>query len=149
VVPITSELQTIIDKACELRDLDPQSTSNEKIFDVSDSQLEIWWQRLLEACAIEDLHWHDLRHEGTSRLFERGLSTAEVMSITGHSSQEMVDRYSHYSAALVHAKLERGSDTDALLAEIDFLVAQYLAAGGDLKRIRAFNTTTVHDILNS
>ncbi|MGP0058184.1 MAG: tyrosine-type recombinase/integrase [Beijerinckiaceae bacterium] len=137
VIPVTSELQAIISEACALRGLDPRSNADEKVFCVSASQLVSWWDRLLNACAITDLHWHDLRHEGTSRLFERGLSTAEVMSITGHSTQEMVDRYSHYSAALVHNKLERGTDVEALLAEVQFLLTQYLAAGGDMERFWA------------
>ncbi len=137
VVPVTSELGSIIDEACALKELDPKSRASETIFDVSASQLVEWWDRLLSKCEISDLHWHDLRHEGTSRLFERGLTTAEVMSITGHSTQEMVDRYSHYSAAIVHAKLERETDATALLAEIEFLIPQFIAAGGDLGALRS------------
>jgi len=140
VVPVTSELRGIIDEACALKGLDPMSRGPEAIFDVSASQLVEWWDRLLARCEISDLHWHDLRHEGTSRLFERDLTTAEVMSITGHSTQEMVDRYSHYIAAIMHAKLERESDVAALLAEIEFLVPQYVAAGGDIGMLRSAMT---------
>ena len=142
VVPVTSELRAIIEEACALKRLDPASGLSETIFDASAPQLVEWWERLLTRCEISDLHWHDLRHEGTSRLFERGLTTAEVMSITGHSTQEMVDRYSHYSAAIVHAKLERESDAVALLAEIEFLIPQYLAAGGDVDVLRSVLTPT-------
>ena len=35
---------------------------------------------------IDDLTFHDLRHEATSRMVEAGLSLLEVQSITGHSS---------------------------------------------------------------
>ncbi len=138
VVPVTSELRGIIDEACALKGLEPISRGTEAIFGVSASQLVEWWDRLLTKCEISDLHWHDLRHEGTSRLFERGLTTAEVMSITGHSTQEMVDRYSHYSAAIVHDKLERESDAAALLGEIGFLITQFLAADGDTGALRVF-----------
>ena len=31
---------------------------------------------------IKDMRWHDLRHEGVSRLHELGLSTIEVASIS-------------------------------------------------------------------
>jgi len=42
------------------------------------------------------LRLHDLRHEGTSRLFEiYGLSKALVQAVTGHSSEAMADRYTH------------------------------------------------------
>ena len=90
------------------------------------------WRRLILACDLEGLHFHDLRHEATSRLFERGLSVAEVMSITGHSTTDMVDRYSHYSAALVLEKLEGREDPERLLAEIRFLISQYTTMTGRL-----------------
>lgn len=42
---------------------------------------------------IEDLHFHDLRHEATSRLFESGYSIPEVQLFTLHESWEMMRRY--------------------------------------------------------
>jgi integrase len=33
---------------------------------------------------IEDLRLHDLRHEATTRLLEKGLNIMEVASTTGH-----------------------------------------------------------------
>ena len=44
---------------------------------------------------LADLRFHDLRHEATSRLFERGLSHFEVASITGHKTIQMLARYTH------------------------------------------------------
>ncbi|MBT07655.1 MAG: integrase, partial [Rhodospirillaceae bacterium] len=32
---------------------------------------------------LQDLHFHDLRHEATSRFFELGLNVVEVAAITG------------------------------------------------------------------
>ncbi len=40
-----------------------------------------------------DLHFHDLRHEAISRLFERGLSVPEVGPISGHRDYRMLFRY--------------------------------------------------------
>lgn len=43
-----------------------------------------------------DLRWHDLRHEGVSRLFENtDLRDHEIMAISGHLSSEMLKRYTH------------------------------------------------------
>ena len=42
---------------------------------------------------IKDLHFHDMRHEATSRLFERGLSIVDVQQITLHSSWKTLQRY--------------------------------------------------------
>ncbi len=54
---------------------------------------------------LEDLRFHDLRHEATSRLFEKGLNPMEVASMTGHKSMQMLKRYTHVEAAKVAAKL--------------------------------------------
>lgn len=52
-----------------------------------------------EAAAIEDLHFHDLRHEATSRLFERtDLRDIEIAGITGHKTMEMLKRYAYLRA---------------------------------------------------
>ena len=45
--------------------------------------------------AIEDLHFHDLRHEATSRLFEAGLPIEKVALVTGHKDWKMLKRYTH------------------------------------------------------
>jgi integrase len=43
---------------------------------------------------LEDLHFHDLRHEATSRLAER-LQLHELMRVTGHKDTRMLARYYH------------------------------------------------------
>jgi len=47
---------------------------------------------------IINLRFHDLRHEATSRLFEKSLSTEQVKLITGHKTYSMLDRYTHLRA---------------------------------------------------
>jgi len=54
---------------------------------------------------LQDLRWHDLRHEAISRLFERNLNAFEVASMSGHRSMQMLARYTHMQAKLVAAKL--------------------------------------------
>lgn len=44
---------------------------------------------------IEDLHFHDLRHEGISRLFEMGWSIPRVACVSGHRSWKSLQRYTH------------------------------------------------------
>jgi integrase len=44
---------------------------------------------------IEDLHFHDLRHEGTSRLFEAWFTIEQVALVTGHKDWKMLRRYTH------------------------------------------------------
>ena len=44
---------------------------------------------------LPDLRFHDLRHEATSRLFERGYSIQEVAQFTLHESWATLKRYTH------------------------------------------------------
>lgn len=43
----------------------------------------------------ERLHFHDLRHEGISRLFEMGWTIPRAASVSGHRSWQSLKRYSH------------------------------------------------------
>ena len=54
---------------------------------------------------LTDLRFHDLRHEATSRLFEKGLGVMEVASMTGHKSLAMLKRYTHIEAEKLAKKL--------------------------------------------
>jgi len=54
--------------------------------------------RLCRKLNIDNLHFHDLRHEATSRLFEKGLNPVEVATITGHKDTKMLMRYTHLRA---------------------------------------------------
>ena len=54
--------------------------------------------RLCRRLNIDNLHFHDLRHEATSRLFEKGLNPVEVATITGHKDTKMLMRYTHLRA---------------------------------------------------
>ena len=42
-----------------------------------------------------DLHFHDLRHEAISRMFEQGFSVPKVAAISGHEDFRMLARYTH------------------------------------------------------
>ena len=62
--------------------------------------------RIRVKAECSDLRWHDLRHEATSRLFENtDLRDIEIMSITGHSSPQMLARYAHLKAGNLVARL--------------------------------------------
>ena len=54
--------------------------------------------RACRAAGIDGLNLHDLRHEATSRFFERGLDMMQVASITGHKGFAMLKRYTHLRA---------------------------------------------------
>ena len=62
-----------------------------------------------KACSPEgmllNLRFHDLRHEAVTRLFEKGLNTFEVGSISGHKTLAMLQRYTHIRANDLALKL--------------------------------------------
>ncbi len=73
------------------------------------------WKAALARAGIQGLHFHDLRHEATSRFVEIGLSDSKVRQITGHKSPQMLARYAHLRAEDLVAELDnaRGSSPRA------------------------------------
>lgn len=76
-----------------------------QLFPVSESLLRSHWKRILRICDCKNLHVHDLRHEGISRLFEKGLTVPEVASISGHKDIRQLARYAHANSDLIRSKL--------------------------------------------
>ena len=74
-------------------------------FPYTSNALKLAWNRLKKKADIKDLHFHDLRHEAISRLFEKGLSIPEVALISGHKDVRMLFRYTHLKAEDILRKL--------------------------------------------
>jgi integrase len=89
-IPLTSKAQSLIYKL-------PRSICG-RIILLTPNALRLAWGRTTKRAGIEDLHFHDLRHEATSRLFEKGLNPVEVATITGHKDTRMLMRYTHLRA---------------------------------------------------
>jgi len=68
------------------------------VFEIRPDSVSQSFDRACKRVGIEGLRFHDLRHEATSRLFEKGLNTMEVATITGHKTLEMLNRYTHLRA---------------------------------------------------
>ena len=57
------------------------------------------WTRACQRAEINDLRFHDLRHEAVSRLFESGnWNSMEVAAVSGHKTLAMLKRYTHLRA---------------------------------------------------
>lgn len=54
---------------------------------------------------LTGLRFHDLRREGTTRLFERGFDIMEAASVTGHKTLSMLKRYTNLRAEDLARKL--------------------------------------------
>lgn len=65
------------------------------IFPYSGDAIGAAFTRACKRLGIVDLHFHDLRHEGVSRLFEMGGSIPSVAAVSGHRSWTSLKRYTH------------------------------------------------------
>lgn len=69
--------------------------------------------KIVKKTELEDLRFHDLRHEATSRFFEEtDLDVMEIREITGHKTMQMLARYSHLRSSRLADRLagaRRGS----------------------------------------
>lgn len=69
--------------------------TSDRIFPYTADAISAAFTRACKVLEIDDLHFHDLRHEGTSRLFEMGRTIPLAASVTGHRSWTSLQRYSH------------------------------------------------------
>lgn len=105
-----------------------------RVFNYTAAGLKSTWRYMLQRLGIVDLHFHDLRHEAISRLFERGtLDMLEIAAISGHKSLSMLKRYTHLRAARLVRKLDgqRSRSKQAVLSLLMAYPAIVAAAGGD------------------
>lgn len=84
VVPLLGDAYKLIQK---------QPRKGEIIFPYQPKAVGTAFRRACQKLNIEDLHFHDLRHEGISRLFERGYSVMEVAKVSGHRDINQLRRY--------------------------------------------------------
>ena len=76
-----------------------------RVFPLSKLSLQQAWRRACKRAYIEDLHFHDLRHEAASRLGEKLSNVLELAAVTGHKDLRMLKRYYHPRATDLAKKL--------------------------------------------
>lgn len=75
--------------------MERQPKTDKRIFPYNAKSVSAAFTRACHACGIEDLRFHDLRHEGVSRLFEAGYSIVEVQLFSLHESWSSLKRYTN------------------------------------------------------
>lgn len=85
-----------------MKTLRPQNEP--RIFPTTRYAVKKSWERACERAGIDDLRFHDLRHEATSRLAGR-FNILELASITGHKDLQSLKRYYHPKAEDLAKKL--------------------------------------------
>ena len=67
----------------------------EDVFPYNSRSISASFTRACHFLEIDDLHFHDLRHDGVSRLFEMGWDIPKVASVSGHRDWNSMRRYTH------------------------------------------------------
>ena len=75
----------------------PDGTTPAKgaIFPHNPESVSSSFTKACQILGIEDLHFHDLRHDGISRLFELGWTIPRVANVSGHRTWSSLKRYTH------------------------------------------------------
>lgn len=75
-----------------------------RVFPFAEGTITQSFKKACKETKIPDLHFHDLRHEAISRLFEHGYSIPEVAKVSGHRSWKNLERYTQINPKLLHSK---------------------------------------------
>lgn len=94
---LLSEAWEIIDRQPRIMAEGPdgKQTPDPRVFPYNPKSIGASFTRACRLRGLQDLHFHDLRHEATSRLFERGYDIPEVAQFTLHESWTTLKRYTH------------------------------------------------------
>lgn len=64
----------------------PRAPGDDRLFPFNSKSIGTYWLRQLKVLGIEDLHFHDLRHQGCSALAEDGWTIPEIQAVSLHES---------------------------------------------------------------
>lgn len=94
-------------KAIETLQAIPRKINDSRVFWTwkQPDSFEYTWRRMLNNTNIQDLRFHDLRHEACSRFFERGFNIMETAHISGHKTLQQLKRYTHLKTEDIVTKM--------------------------------------------
>lgn len=72
-----------------------QPRNGSRVFPFNSKTISTYFHNACRMLDIRGLTFHDLRHEATSRFFERGLSIVQVQQVTLHSNWNTLKRYAN------------------------------------------------------
>jgi integrase len=75
--------------------IDSMPKVDARIFPYVSESISTAFTRACKLLGIDDLHFHDLRHEGVSLLFEKGATIPQAATVSGHRTWQSLKRYAH------------------------------------------------------
>lgn len=82
--------------------IETMTRENAEIFPIDERTISTLFTRAVASCEIDDLRFHDLRHDGVSRLFAAGYTIEQVSLVSGHRDWNMLRRYTQLRAEDLH-----------------------------------------------
>ncbi|MDR3427015.1 site-specific integrase [Silvimonas sp.] len=96
-VPLLGEAWKIVEQR-----LSEEPVNEPRIFPYHEDSIGNAFRLTVLEAEIQDLRFHDLRHEGISRLFELGYQIQEVAIVSGHKDWKSLKRYTNLHAHDLH-----------------------------------------------
>lgn len=88
-VPLTLKAVELLRVLCDGRD------KNARIFTLTPYAVTQAFRRAARLAKVYNVCFHSLRHTAITRAAEKGLSTVQLMAVSGHKTIAMLSRYSH------------------------------------------------------
>lgn len=105
VIPLVSD--TGFDAAAIIREQLEYVSPRGCIFPYNARSVGAAFRRACIELQIEDLTFHDMRHEGISRLFEADWDIPQVAAVSGHKDWKMLQRYTHLRPSFIASRAGR------------------------------------------
>lgn len=96
-VPLSTRARSLLDSL-------PRHISG-RVFPITPDAVKKAFTRAVARAGLDDFHFHDLRHEATSRIADKLDNVLELSAVTGHRSLSMLRRYYHPRAKDLARKL--------------------------------------------
>jgi integrase len=91
LVPLTDAAIAVLERQKERT----KTSKSGRVWRSTQDRMCTRYERAVKNACIEDLTFHDLRHEATSRMHTDGVPIMAIQKIVGHKSPTMLLRYSH------------------------------------------------------
>ncbi|MCU3853440.1 site-specific integrase [Enterobacter roggenkampii] len=91
-VPLFLRAVEILKEQCEGKD------RHTRIFQITPYGITQAFRRSARISGVKEVCFHSLRHTAISNAVERGLSTVQLMTFSGHRTLSMLQRYTHLKA---------------------------------------------------
>lgn len=108
-VPLLGDAWKIVNERLRVMHSDDSDVSDASgrgdgaIWPIHPQTLSKIFKTTCDALSIPDLHLHDLRHEGISRMFEQGMDIQHVSLVSGHADWRHLRRYTNLRPEDLHA----------------------------------------------